>query len=1392
VYLEGVSSPFGVLIVVTADVVVGRGSLVFQVGDASPAVASATAVVRYCLTRDGIFFYYPTESTQAKSWFDLLPMFANGATAEAASGVANEPKFSVISGHLSLVALPASPHAAFYEVGLQANEREVTLTAMQTSPFAKRETIAFEALNVAFTEVREARSLSVKGQVTLSLLGQNIVLSPQLTAEQGLVFSPAQPPSFEVPQLGRIKIAQLSVGRHYDRWGDLQALYAFEGEGSEAIGGGALDSAGQPSAITLKEIGTVDRLGRSVLLGRGYLQSASEAGIARLVAACKTSNALTVSAWVKPGGALTNTSQRPACIVSLSKDLGERNFTLGQDIDAQGNSRYIARLRRISEGPLGLPIVRWLLQAIWSFIGFLLSFIARFLPFDNPCNGTPPLVSEPISLPTDELSHVVFTRKSNGGRLYINGVDRTDEQASAELVGDFSQWASDGFSLLLGNEVTGDRAWKGEMHRVAIFSRALSATEVERAYYPAIQLNATLIPSQLPTPLNGELAVTLSKTGQLKIVQKELSITPSLILNEIDLTWASDAVAVLSGHVQATLWDNPLTFEGQLTPEALTLSLPDERQRSVALKENALPESANGKTQKTALGKIDLSKLVISAARSAPSAWVIETDGAVTFAAFPQPLSQPFSAELFVDQDQLWLAIDPAEALTLSAGLTLSHAALRFVRDVGPSGWQVRPDQRVSKSGVELSLFGKTLDLAAELVGTAADKALADKALSLSWTETTNQFSQRLIEDQLGHLNLLNLSLETVPTEALVLWQVAIAGEIPIGLSPTDAQTSDTPQGGLLTFETVDGQIVVGSATNVKPTVPSTVQGTSLLKSLGEQMFAGDLNSADPQFFSLGRFNLFADWSALQVEVDAQLDIATGSGQMQCQAPAAVEMADFELLTSVLTLQGGRLTLSGFWLGAPLTLTALHRAERTVWEGTTELEIPFSLTLGPIFDPASGIRLADSVQICQETDCRRPMQVRAEIELSSAGFLARVNSRFTWQDANLIEEEIVLEDLALFSPPATRNELLGHIVKQIEARADELFGPTFKPTSGYFFAEVGGDAVMYLGDRTQSFSAPVSTTLPNLFNADATVTEGIFSLVQTASSCELSLSPTSSLSGVKASYLAFLQKVDAASSVPGAVALVKSRIAERLPMSVEESLFYHYGMDAANRQIDLQAGMRLRVDYQNYQFVHPSDITANSGFVGSGTAYYMLTGKGSAQAPDAISFDAFFSQIQPSVKTEIAKVGAGGGLDTFQPGYQKPYVRLMYPAQVASSHGSLVVEQAALLLGATSWDKLQGGTEVTTFFFRGRAAVVPEIAVVLQGRPLFVPVGTTLLQLMSQTVSLPSALPNQSVLQSVGRSRLSRVVHEGAMNEPAYEFINLEEDVPVFDLPLVKGDRIDL
>ncbi|MGQ9732806.1 MAG: LamG domain-containing protein, partial [Candidatus Zipacnadales bacterium] len=213
--------------------------------------------------------------------------------------------------------------------------------------------------------------------------------------------------------------------------GGLQAQYLF----GETSGTMIHDSAGtdDPLELAIIDAEAVEWLKPGLAVRRSTLIVAERTS--RLVEACREANALTIEAWIKPA----NINQAgPARIVSLSKDTGARNFTLGQT-----ESSYIARLRTTT----------------------------------TSTNGMPETIT-PLGTVVPELTHVVFVREPSGTTmLYINGVS----QAVGYAGGDLSNWEED-YQLTLANEVTQDRPWLGEFRVVRLYSRPLTMDEVLALY----------------------------------------------------------------------------------------------------------------------------------------------------------------------------------------------------------------------------------------------------------------------------------------------------------------------------------------------------------------------------------------------------------------------------------------------------------------------------------------------------------------------------------------------------------------------------------------------------------------------------------------------------------------------------------------------------------------------------------------------------------------------------------------------------------------------------------------------------------------------------------------------------------------------------------------------
>ncbi|QDT91662.1 DUF1592 domain-containing protein [Gimesia algae] len=236
---------------------------------------------------------------------------------------------------------------------------------------------------------------------------------------------------------------------------DLQVFYTFDQTQGTSIKdrsgiGQPLDlKIDHPSAVEWKNDG---------LLVRNPAKIISSTPATKFISAIQRSNSLTVEAWITPANLR---QQGPARIISLSKNSSLRNFTLGQD-----QQKYEMRLRSTSTSSNGIPSTS---------------------TADHTVKTT--------------LTHVVFTRNADGISLfYVNG----KQQAQQQVKGKLSNWDKD-YRLILANEVTGDRPWLGKFHLLALFSRALTPSEVQQNY------QAGLHTSSSPKLTKLEIAATENK-----------------------------------------------------------------------------------------------------------------------------------------------------------------------------------------------------------------------------------------------------------------------------------------------------------------------------------------------------------------------------------------------------------------------------------------------------------------------------------------------------------------------------------------------------------------------------------------------------------------------------------------------------------------------------------------------------------------------------------------------------------------------------------------------------------------------------------------------------------------------------------------------------------------
>ena len=189
----------------------------------------------------------------------------------------------------------------------------------------------------------------------------------------------------------------------------------------------------------------------------------------KIINAVRSSNAITIEAWINPANV---TQSGPARVFSLSYDLYNRDFTLGQGLwGTQPTTVFDVRLRTTTTN----------------------------------LSGQPSLTSPAGSAHT-ALTHVVYTRNASGAaRLYLDGTLIT----SATVGGNLSNWNT-GYPLLLANELTGNRPWLGTLHLVAVYDTALDADQV-------LQNFAAGADTQMPPASPDNLSATLRSETTLDL-----------------------------------------------------------------------------------------------------------------------------------------------------------------------------------------------------------------------------------------------------------------------------------------------------------------------------------------------------------------------------------------------------------------------------------------------------------------------------------------------------------------------------------------------------------------------------------------------------------------------------------------------------------------------------------------------------------------------------------------------------------------------------------------------------------------------------------------------------------------------------------------------------------
>lgn len=201
----------------------------------------------------------------------------------------------------------------------------------------------------------------------------------------------------------------------------LVALYEFE----EGSGSFAHDTVPAGLDLVVSDTSKVAWKPHSLNF-TGDTMLATQLPLGKLYTACGLSNELTVEAWVKP--AQTNADSHTR-IATMASDNAHLDFALGVDTT----------------------------NAIWASVEASTNLA-------------------PASMLASQLSHLVMTRTASDAtlRLYLDGTQVTGELGATPSPA--SSWML--VPLFVGNSSESNRPWRGTIHLLAFYSRALTPAEI--------------------------------------------------------------------------------------------------------------------------------------------------------------------------------------------------------------------------------------------------------------------------------------------------------------------------------------------------------------------------------------------------------------------------------------------------------------------------------------------------------------------------------------------------------------------------------------------------------------------------------------------------------------------------------------------------------------------------------------------------------------------------------------------------------------------------------------------------------------------------------------------------------------------------------------------------
>ena len=1045
-------------------------------------------------------------------------------------------------GQITIDALPASPLPAFYGFGCSYDRegQRLELQVEHVDSFARSAHVQFSKLNLSFVEEPTGGgSLQVTGGMEMQYRDVSpLQLTASVDIEEGLLFSVPSPDSGTiVPDhsfLRQFDASTLKVASGRDRWDGLQALYTFDGGGSAS--NRILEYSGVHPKLHMNITGStlIQREDQSVkipLMQEGdTLTIVSGEAAGGLVQACRASDEVTIEVWLKPE---FPAEARAAEIVSVSSAFRLRHVMLGQGRAggefSEVNETVVTALLRVDQTDR-LPTQ--------SFDGSRL---------------------------TPEHTHLVLSRDKSGiTTAYING----EPAGTFDSPGPLDNWEEDA-QIFIATDPNGEQPWAGELFQLAVYDRALTADQVKGHFFPRVFVEGEAFLNNVPAPLDQPLAarwVLRSNENVLEIDHEGLlTVFPHFFFEDIDwqMLISETGELSLSGNVAARLWGNSFSF---------IPTLPDDENAPWPIlslaSQNAVAVNF-GNLAALQLGRFTLTPEMDG---DGTLGWLPSSGGDLTFADIPEPVGGPTGLGITFPDRQVWLSIVGRQHNFLllehllfreqEANFSFGDANLRFGSIEIPSSdgqWTVTALNRIEEAKLQLPAlraFSEShLDSLQDLV---VGEEGPDDSTPLSlffgrWSFPGHTDMRLAFGFHQDHGN--GFSLE---------------GEL---------QKEAEPAPWLRV--TADGQFLFGSAASDEV----RLAGTSRLTLLDEDgtvmhdIFSGETSFNDDQSKLMfpGEIHLFPAWSDVQVVNNGIVEVGA-DGIISLGAPVKVSAKDFELSDGQLLIDKGDIQLLGNWLGKDLAFQSFRTKHGLTLQTTTTLDIPFQLFLGPIFEPSTGAKIIDNLIIGLDEENCPVMEIKMDLELTANGFKAKTEANFTWIDENGHSHDVEIPQFQLLCPPRNRNELLEVFLNVLRERANTIFAPQIEHREDYFLRE---GTLFYLPPGTTG-TQPVDTVLPPVFAAAVTPDSSkVFSIVQEGNDVKLIIDTgTETRDSIRTNYLSLLRHLEEISAPEfpkvGATRLIRGRIAERLPMPLDEVLFYYYGFEPANNRIDLHPGCDSR------------------------------------------------------------------------------------------------------------------------------------------------------------------------------------------------------------------------